>query len=193
MYRRVAARATVHSVRLRIGSAALVGTLLFAALPAEAQLPPRKVKYPYDEDRPVPPGYHVETDVPYGPILGGAGMVIAPYTIGIIIAADYQFDDSGGWLFLPVAGPPVYLATRKGCSGNEGDFEDSVCGFGEAMLTVVVVIDTLVQVGGIALLTVGLVSIEDVVVRDDRGEVTWTVLPTPIGDHGAGLTAVGRF
>jgi len=173
-----------------------VGTLLFAALPAEAQLPPRKDKYPYDEDRPVPPGYHVETDVPYTPIIAGAAVWLMPYGIGIAIAADSQFDDSGGWFFVPAAGPPIYLATRRGCTGSGGDFEDSVCSFGEGLLTFVVVLDTLLQVGSLAALTVGLLTIEDYVVKDDPGavgDVTWTVLPTSLGEHGAGLTAVGRF
>lgn len=196
MYRRAHARAILHFVRLWIGSAAVVGSLLFAALPAEAQLPPRKSKYPYNEERPIPPGYHVETEVPWAPIIAGAAVWAVPYGIGIAVAADYQFDDSGGWFFVPVAGPPIYLVTRDGCSGQEGEFEDSVCSFGEGLLTLVIVLDTILQAGGMIALTIGLANIEDYVVQDEPGAVaepTWTVVPTPLGEHGAGLTAVGRF
>lgn len=88
--------------------------------------------------------------------VAGTATFAVSYAVPIIIAAQYDFHDQGGWFFVPVAGPAVYFATRRGCAPSNDAFNESACSFGDTMLLIAVVTDMLLRAGGVATAIVGL-------------------------------------
>lgn len=125
-----------------------------------------------DGDR-VPSGYHVGTQARKGLVIGGAVAFGSLYMLSIAAAA------SGGArsLLIPVAGP---FAALGGIHSSGADV---------AML----IIDGVLQAGGIAMFVAGVAAPKTVLVRNDiaRGFVTPT--PMTFGANSGGMGLVGTF
>jgi hypothetical protein len=129
----------------------------------------------YREDAPTPAGYHVETRVRRGLIVGGAVPLGIMYTLSALVGAGMNDAGEGGeFLFVPVVGPFLQM-TQTGTS------------VGNTLLA----IDGLTQVAGAAMLVAGITVPKTVWVRNDLGSVR--VTPMPIGHRGGGVGFVGTF
>jgi hypothetical protein len=129
----------------------------------------------YEEGQPIPPGYQRETRIRKGLVIGGAvtfGTVYLITAVGGAIAVDAGADE-GAFLFIPVAGPLVFLP----------DVDESVAA------SVLLVVNSIAQAGGLAMLIVGLAAQEDVLVyKGNYAEVEVTPVVSP-QLTGANLTA----
>lgn len=140
---------------------------------------PRMIK-DYNEGEPVPPGYHAETRIRTGLVVGGAVTFGCFYLLTVLVGAAisdtsrYSSSDSGELLYVPVAGP--FLQMTKTDSST---------------LNVMLAIDGVAQAAGATMLIVGLTSPKTVLVRNDLGEVRLT--PMRMGQNGGGLGIVGTF
>ncbi len=141
---------------------------------------PRVIK-DYEEGEPIPPGYHAETKVRTGLVVGGAvtfGVLdLLSVLTGAIIhdvnKADHNGDD-GTFLYVPGAGPFLQMTKTDSGTGN-----------------VFLAIDGIAQAAGATMFIVGITSPKTVLVRNDLGEVR--VMPIRMGDKGGGLGLVGTF
>lgn len=136
----------------------------------------------WNEGEPIPPGYHPAHRARGGLIGGGAGMFGAAYLISLMVAA---FDCSTAYgapcdhhywpLWIPVVGPILTVGT----SGSDGT--------GTAAL----IVDTALQVGGVAMLGIGIMG-RTVLVRNDLGQRLELQPMMAMGathtGHGAGLS-----
>lgn len=134
-----------------------------------------------NENVPVPAGYHPETRVRKGLIIGGAITFGALYLISLLVAAAGSdiADSTGGKngvasLYIPVFGPFVQMTQKGSSSGN-----------------VVLAIDGIGQAAGAAMLIGGIVAPKTVLVRNDLGFIQ--VTPMRMGKDGAGFGLTGTF
>ncbi len=142
---------------------------------------PRIIK-DYEEGEPIPPGYHAETRVRSGLVVGGAVTFGVMYLLSVLVGAAISDanklsggnKDSGDFLYVPVAGPFLQMTKTESSSGN-----------------VTLAIDGIAQAAGATMLIVGITSPKTVLVRNDLGEVR--VMPMRMGDKGGGLGLVGTF
>lgn len=135
---------------------------------------PRVIK-DYEDGDPIPPGYHAESQMRKGLIIGGAVTFGVMYLITALVGA--AMDDvgsDGSFLFVPVAGPFLQMTRTNTSTGN-----------------VFLAIDGLAQAAGATMLIVGLTSPKTVLVRNDLAEVR--VAPMRLGQNGGGLGLVGTF
>lgn len=152
---------------------------------------PRIIK-DYEDGEPIPPGYHAETRVRSGLVVGGAVTFGCMYLLSVLVGAamsDAKKDseryasasgyssssskEDGDFLFVPVAGPFLQMTKTESSSGN-----------------VVLAIDGIAQAAGATMLIVGITSPKTVLVRNDLGEVR--VMPMRIGS-GTGFGLGGTF
>lgn len=132
----------------------------------------------YDEDRPIPPGYHVESSVRKGLVIGGAVTFGAVYLINVLVAIPLvAHDDDFTPLYVPAAGPFVTMATEQS----------------EGAGTTVLAIDGIVQTGGLLMLVLGLALQKEELVRDDYYEEAVRVEPMRMGRDGFGLGLGGTL
>jgi hypothetical protein len=68
------------------------------------------VTAPAPRATPVPPGYHIEHHVRFGPLVAGSIASALGYSLGALAASSGCRSDR--WLFVPLAGPFVALATE---------------------------------------------------------------------------------
>lgn len=142
---------------------------------------PRVIK-DYEEGEPIPPGYHAETRVRSGLVVGGAVTFGVMYLLSVLVGAaisdtNRAFNnnkENGDFLYVPVAGPFLQMTKTESSSGN-----------------VTLAIDGIAQAAGATMLIVGITSPKTVLVRNDLGEVR--VMPMRMGDKGGGLGLVGTF
>jgi len=115
---------------------------------------------PYDDGDPVPPGYHPDTRMRKGLIIGGAVTFGVFYLISALVGAATIDCNSltsgsacggGGVLLIPAAGPFIAIGTMKADGG------------GAALL----VLDGVAQAGGLAMLILGIAVPKSVLVRND--------------------------
>jgi hypothetical protein len=114
---------------------------------------------PYDEGDPVPPGYHPDTRMRRGLIIGGAVTFGVFYLISALVGAIAldcnslitSCSNSLGVLLIPGAGPFVALGTAK---------PDGVGAFA-------LVVDGVAQAGGLLMLVLGIAVPRSVLVRND--------------------------
>lgn len=137
---------------------------------------------PYEDGYPVPDGYHPTTRVRTGLVIGGAITFGLPY----LITATTGGSGGEGVLVVPLAGPFIEIG-RLHAGGGSGD--KSL----EAIVTGILVVDGLMQVGGAAMLIAGLVNKKKVLVRDDVAKSTWHVTPLTMGQGGVGFGIVGTM
>jgi hypothetical protein len=143
---------------------------------------PREITTWEDGD-PVPPGYHPDTRVRKGLVIGGAVTFGVFYLISALIGAvalDCNSVTSSnacgglGVLLIPVAGPFIALGTAKPDAGG----------------TVALLIDGLAEAGGAAMLILGIAIPRTVLVRNDlalgKKETVATITPV-IGGMQNGL------
>ena len=145
---------------------------------------PRIIK-DYEEGEPIPPGYHAETRVRSGLVVGGAVTFGVMYLLSVLVGAaisdvnrsSYSGSsnrEGGEFLYVPVAGPFLQMTRTESSSGNA-----------------TLAIDGIAQAAGATMLIVGITSPKTVLVRNDLGEVR--VMPMRMGDKGGGLGLVGTF
>lgn len=141
---------------------------------------PRIIK-DYDEGEPIPPGYHAETRVRSGLVVGGAITFGVMYLLSVLVGAAitdssraFGGKESGEFLYVPVAGPFLQMTKTESSSGN-----------------VTLAIDGIAQAAGATMLIVGITSPKTVLVRNDLGEVR--IMPMKMGQDGGGLGLVGTF
>jgi hypothetical protein len=84
-----------------------------ASKPARVVLPPDAQAEPYDPERGVPPGYHLEMGIRKWLFFGGGGLFLASYAMVLVKATSPGQKDNAG-LLVPLAGPFIYLAGDPG-------------------------------------------------------------------------------
>jgi len=143
---------------------------------------PRVIK-DWQEGEPIPPGYHPSTRMRGGLVGGGIGTFTPAYLISIIIAAANADNGSANALWVPGLGPFIQMGQIGGSNC------DASC---RATADVGLVIDGLMQAGGIAMFIAGIAWPKTVLVRNDLGKIH--VMPAPmIGQNTTGLGLVGTF
>ena len=127
----------------------------------------------WDDERTPPPGYHLETRVRKGLVIAGAVTFGSMYILTALTAAAINDTSSGnaGVLYVPVAGPFMYLGETGSQSGK-----------------VILVIDGLAQAAGAAMLITGLAAPKTIAVRNDLAKVNIT----PVFGPGS-VGVVGTF
>jgi hypothetical protein len=151
-------------------------------------LPPG-MELPYEEGRPIPPGYRVVRQVRRGLIIPGAIVTGVLWSISLTGAVAADWDNSSGFLIIPGLGPWLMLVAggaRNHCSQSQYSY--SYCDDNSGLRSVLV-LDALGQTAGMALLVSGLAFQRVRVLRDDV-VVSLAPMARP-GTHG--LSLVGTF
>src|ERR1700722_12654900 len=135
----------------------------------------------WEEGQPVPPGYHPDTRIRKGLVIGGAVMFGTLYLLSALVAAAGSDSSSNGgnaeaapWI--PGGGPFIQMTSTSSSVAN-----------------VFLAIDGLGQAGGLAMLIYGLAAPKTVLVRNDLGGLHITPMPMTFGRNGEGLGLVGTF
>lgn len=137
----------------------------------------------YEEGEPIPPGYHADTRVRSGLIVGGAVTFGVLYLFSALAAAamndssERTYGDKnerGDFLLVPVAGPFLQMTKTESSTGNT-----------------FLAIDGIGQAAGATMLIVGITSPRTVLVRNDLAEIR--IAPMKVGERGSGLGLVGTF
>jgi hypothetical protein len=156
--------------------------------PAET-FPPEAAIETWAPGQPVPLGYHVERKMRLGLVIGGSVLFAAAYLPLAIIGGAYAASTgypAAATSAIPVAGPSYFIySVLKPPNGGD---DSCACG----VLVLPLVLDALVQAGGLAMMTVGLVG-KPALVRGAR-VTTPTIVPMPLRfANGAGLGIAGTF
>lgn len=122
------------------------------------------------------------TSVRYGVVAAGAGMFGVAYALSAISAAAWPSVPGSEALYAPVVGPLIALG-NSGCSEADPD-----CGAIVYVRGVLYVVDTLVQLGGLALVTEGLLMTTEA--EGPAPSVSIAPLVTP---DTTGVSVMGRF
>lgn len=132
---------------------------------------------PYTEGGQVPEFYELRTRKRGGMIVAGAVMIGVPWLVGVPVAiTDTTFYEGRLWpLFVPVGGP----------IGAAANFQTS------APATAILVMDSLVQTSGLALIIAGSVSTQTRLERVPFERLSIGLMPTPGG--GQGVVISGRW
>ena len=135
----------------------------------------------YQEGEPIPPGYHEETRVRTGLIVGGAVTFGVLYLISLLVAAGgsdiskaEHSSNPVAALYVPCFGPFIQMASTSSSTAN-----------------IFLAIDGIAQTGGAAMLIGGIVAPKTVLVRNDLGQIH--VAPLRVGRDGMGLGLSGTF
>jgi hypothetical protein len=159
------------------GSAAALGLLLISGA-ARAQEPSESDSATSQAPAHSPP--HTETEPRKGLIIGGAVTWGVAYTFSLIGAGANDGDPARHWLYVPVAGPFVFLANRQHCPGEPDGCVD------DFLTPVVFTMFGVVQSLGAALFAGGFLFPRE-------REVTWVVTPSIVGQSGLGVAAAGTL
>jgi hypothetical protein len=156
----------------------------------------------YVEGKPIPPGYHVETRVRKGLVVSGPIILGVPYLLSMSVAASSKYEPDR-WLYAPVFGPFINLATRSDdCNPNglSGSTSSSVVCAGDSSTRFFLMLDGLMQTAGATMLILGLALPQTLLVRDDApytgkngSHFAWTIAPYSMGKAGSGLAWTGTF
>jgi hypothetical protein len=134
-----------------------------------------------EEDEPVLPGYHLDTRIRTGPVAGGASLLGSLYLITIFVGLLAQGlgedSSSAGPLFFPALGPFIAIGSLQ------------ASGAGSAFL----VLDGVLQSGGVALIIYGIAAPRKVQVRNDLGKLSVKPVPMVVGGTSPGVGLVGTF
>lgn len=156
---------------------------------------PKRLRY--DADQPVPDGYTLHEGTVKGLWIPGLIMVGVPYFSGLFIASLSDFDNEGGWLAIPVAGPWITLATRRDCSRDEAGWDAPATGCDSAdanvnsLVRTSLILDGLIQTAGLAMTIAGLSITRRQLIRNDLAEV-W-IAPGSLSAGAYGAHLFGRF
>jgi hypothetical protein len=153
-------------------------------MPQSVALSGPRVIRDYEDGDQIPPGYHAESRVRTGLVVGGAVTFGVLYLLSVLVGAaisdtnkaigNSSSRDNGDFLYVPVAGPFLQMTKTDSSSGN-----------------VTLAIDGIAQAAGATMFIVGITSPKTVLVRNDLGEVH--VMPMKMGTNGGGLGLVGTF
>jgi hypothetical protein len=161
--------------------------------PPAPKPPPRELKYVEGES--APSGYRYDESARRGPIVAGALVAGIPYVIGLYVAAVAGFENSSGWLAVPVLGPWTMIATRDygdACDSRDEENRprDGLRCLGETWLVMLLVLDGMMQTGGAALITIGYAAPKKRWIREDAASLQLS--PMRVGS-GYGLGLNGAF
>ena len=152
-------------------------------IPQSVALSGPRIIRDYEDGEPIPPGYHADTRVRSGLVVGGAVTFGVMYLLTVLVGAAINDaserpygtkGDRGDFLFVPVAGPFLQMTKTDTSSGNT-----------------ILVIDGVAQAAGATMLIVGITSPRTVLVRNDLAEVRF--VPMKVGERGSGLGLIGTF
>lgn len=151
-------------------------------MPQSVALSGPRIIRDYEDGDQIPPGYHAESRIRTGLVVGGAVTFGVLYMLSVLVGAaisdtNKAFNnskDNGDFLFVPVAGPFLQMTKTDSSSGK-----------------VTLAIDGIAQAAGATMFIVGITSPKTVLVRNDLGEVR--VMPMKMGTNGGGLGLVGTF
>jgi hypothetical protein len=142
------------------------------APPSHAAPAPRLL----DADAPAPEGSRSVVRTRPGLVGGGLGLLIPTYSLSVTVALFSDilpgFGSNENALLVPVAGPFVQMARTQGAAGN-----------------VVLALDGLGQLGGVALISMGYLFPQEVFFRD---AARLTIAPL-VGGGQRGLAVLGTF
>jgi len=148
------------------------------AVPPGAMLGPRTMDY--EDGDAVPQGYHVETRMRKGLLIGGAVTFGSVYLLTALTAASIDSAKTGNDdfkpLYIPVAGPFITIGT----AGSEG------------VGTFVLILDGIAQSGGLLMAVLGIAAQRTMLVRNDV-ESKVTVSPMLVGKNSVGFGLVGTM
>ncbi len=204
-----------RAIRRRAGSAlapavglALAAALLSRSGASRAQEPTASdSSAPASEAAPAPssataatlsPPPRVETVPRQGLLIGGAITFGFGYMFSLIGAGAKDGDSARSWLYVPVAGPFVFLGTRQKCPGSK---DPSGC-VDDFLTTPVFTAFGITQAIGAALFASGFLFPRERVVHGEtgssptRGETSppaWIVTPAVVGQSGLGVAAAGTL
>jgi hypothetical protein len=158
--------------------------------PSVAASGPRRIT-DWEEGEPIPPGYHPVSRIRKGLVIGGAitfGTIYLTNVLTAAIASD-TCNAVGGCsgtgnnlaaLYVPVIGPFIQMGSTHSATGN-----------------FFLVMDGLLQAGGVAMFVAGLAAPKVVLVRNDLAKappkLQITPIPLSFGKDGGGLGFVGAF
>jgi hypothetical protein len=156
--------------------------------PAPPPIPPARISYV--EGRPIPAGYHLDTQPRKGLVVTGAVLFGGMYVISASVAGSSKHDGDS-YLFVPVIGPFIDMSTR----GSTNCASSAICDTSESSTRFLLTLDALTQLTGATLLTIGLASPKKILERDDApimGRDTstfrWAVAPRSFrGGFGVGV------
>jgi hypothetical protein len=151
-------------------------------MPQSVALSGPRIIRDYEDGDQIPPGYHAESRIRTGLVVGGAVTFGVLYLLSVLVGAaisdtNKAFNnskDNGDFLFVPVAGPFLQMTKTDSSSGN-----------------VTLAIDGIAQAAGATMFIVGVTSPKTILVRNDLAEVH--VMPMKMGTNGGGLGLVGTF
>jgi hypothetical protein len=146
---------------------------------------------PYEEGQAIPPGYYLDEGPIKGLLIAGPIVFGVPYLLGLTIASGTGYPNASGWLVAPVIGPWITLGAREdACGSDPVDYSDTLCESENNLVRTWLVLDGILQAGGVAMFIAGMVSRRKRLLRQDVAQVT--VAPTMVGT-GYGLGAFGTF
>jgi hypothetical protein len=125
-------------------------------------------------------------------IIAGASALGGAWFISAMVATAVEQDNETEWLYIPVVGPFITLGARDygadSCNDSTGfldnceqklEAENTYAGVG-------LVLDGVIQAGGLAVLIAGLV------VRRERAVPVYSIAPLPVRG-GSGIQVIGSF
>lgn len=146
-------------------------------VPQSVALSGPRVIQDWDEDSgAVPNGYHTESRVRRGFVVGGAvtfGVMYLLTAFGASVASDVG--GGANALYIPVLGPFIQMGNSDSSTGK-----------------FLLAVDGAAQAAGAAMLIYGIASPKTVLVRNDLG-MTTHVVPMRMGNGGTGVGLVGTF
>lgn len=153
---------------------------------ARGALPPG-MELPYEEGDPIPPGYKLRSSPRRGLVIAGSVVTGVFWAISVTTAAGNDFDNKTGYLLVPGIGPWLTLAAG---GAKDRDCSTNYCNADRSGVRALLTLDGLVQTAGAAMFVAGFAFPRKRLVRED---VTISFAPTPLGQRGYGLGAVGTF
>ncbi len=146
-------------------------------VPQSVALSGPRVIQDWDEDSgTVPNGYHTESRIRRGLVVGGAvtfGVMYLLTAFGASVAND--LGGGANALYVPVLGPFIQMTNSDSSSGK-----------------FLLAIDGAAQAAGAAMLIYGIASPKTVLVRNDLG-MTTHIVPMRMGNGGSGVGLMGTF
>jgi hypothetical protein len=134
----------------------------------------------YEDGDPVPPGYHVDTKMRKGLFITGVALFGGFYLISVFVASLAVDSNLGGNdnfvpLYIPAVGPFVTVGSAQAEGG--GAF--------------LLILDGVVQCGGIAMAILGLALQKSELVRNDVGSTDVRLSPMVVGRDLTGTPTMG--
>jgi hypothetical protein len=131
---------------------------------------------------PAHPRPHIVTEPRQGIIIGGAVTWAVAYTFSLMGSSTSDGDMARHWLYVPVAGPFLYLHNRERCPPTN---DPTMC-VDDWATPLVFTMFGIVQSVGAALVAGGFLFQRERV-------VTWVVTPSLVGQSGVGVAAAGTL